>query len=42
MNLFKNKNIPSTTKLRLVMIFVDLFWRSIGEHKGVSHPESEV
>ena len=29
-------------KQGLVMIFVDLFWRSIGEHKGVSHPESEV
>ena len=42
LNLFKNENLPSTTKQELVMIFVDLFWRSIGDRKGVSHPESEV
>ena len=29
-------------KHELVLIFIDLFWGSIGEHEGVSHPESEV
>ena len=42
MNLFKNKNLPSTVKQELVMTFVELFWRPIGEHKGVSHPKSEI
>ena len=43
MNLFKNKkNLPSTAKQELVMTFVELFWRLIGERKGVSHPKSEV
>ena len=42
MNLFKDKNLPSTAEQELVMIFKDLFWISIGERKGVSHPESEV
>ena len=28
--------------LELVLIFIDLFWGSIGEHEGVSHLESEV
>ena len=34
----KNKNLPSTVKQDLVIIFIDLFWKSIGEHEGVSHP----
>ena len=38
----KIKNLPSNAKQELVIIFIDLFWRSIGEHEGVSHPESEV
>ena len=43
LDLFKNKkNLPSTAKQELVIIFIDLFWRSIGEHEGVSHPEFEV
>ena len=42
LDLFKNKNLPSTTKQELIIIFIDLFWRSIGEHEGISHPESEV
>ena len=41
MNLFKDKILPSTAEQELVMIFIDLFWRSIGERKGVSHPKSE-
>ena len=43
LDLFKNiENLPSTTRQELVIIFIDLFWGSIGEHEGVSHPESEV
>jgi hypothetical protein len=38
----RTKNLPSTAKRELVMIFIDLFWRPIGERKGVSHPESKV
>jgi len=42
LDLFKNKNLPSTAKKELVTIFIDLFWGSIGEHEGVSHPKSGV
>ena len=42
LDLFKNKNLPSTMKHELVLIFIDLFWGSIGEHEGVSRLESEV
>ena len=38
----KNKNLPSTAKQDLVIIFINLFWKSIGEYEGVSHLEFEV
>ena len=42
LDLFKNKNLPSTAKKELVIIFIYLFLGSIGEHEGVSHPDPEV
>ena len=38
----KQKNHSKYYEAGLVIIFIDLFWRSIGEHEGFSHPESEV
>ena len=39
---FKNKSLPSTAKQEPNINFINLFWGSIGEHEGVSHPESDV
>jgi len=42
LGLFKNKNHSKYYEAGLVIIFIDLFWRSIGEHESVSYLESEV
>ena len=38
----KQKNHSKYYEAGLVIIFIDLFWRTICEHESVSHPESEV